>query len=182
MWTPTLTHFAPPEGALSRLGSGPAPADTLRRALAAALALALAGTVAAAPSAVEAFDGATWTALQSSVAKPTAVVFTATYCAVCPAVVQAIERERRVRRIDATLIAVVIDAVPGERALLRDPHYRAVDRLYAFAAPAPQVQHAVNPRWRGTTPSVMLLAPGARPLWSTGAPSAAALQAWAGIH
>lgn len=152
-------------------------AELVNAASAAALTL---GAVAAsaAPGAVEPFDAATWQALRKDVARPTAVVFTATWCAVCPQVVADLQRELRANKPDAQLLAVVIDAEPADAALLRSPHYRGVDRLYAFAAPAAQVQHAVNPRWRGVTPLVALLSPGAAPLWSTGAPSADSLQTW----
>jgi hypothetical protein len=161
--------------------------DALRRALAllslsvaaASMPIPVATAAGAAPVAVEPFDGATWQALQAGMTKPAAVVFTATYCAVCPAALETMRRELRARRPDATLIAVVIDAAPGDPALARHAHYRAADRVYAFAAPAAQVQHAVNPRWRGITPSVALLAPGARLAWSTGVPPVDALQAWA---
>jgi hypothetical protein len=162
--------------------SKPCSPERRRHALAAALLAATTvawGRPPAAPATVEPFDAATWQALSARAERLTAIVFTATYCANCPEAVALLARTVRERGLDAQVLAVVIDGTPGDRALAAHQHYRGADRLYAFSAPAQQVQHAVNPRWRGITPSVVLIRPGAAPRWITGLPDADALARWA---
>ena len=150
------------------------------RSLAAALA-ALSLVCQAAPGKVESFDAQTWPALQSSMTQPTVVVFTTTDCAYCPGVLKQLSDEIRKRKLDATLVAVVMDVAPGEddAGLLNDPHHRGVDRLLAFSGQAAALRHGVNPAWRGVTPYVAFLAKGVPPRWVTGPPTAQALEAWA---
>lgn len=144
----------------------------------------LAGTTAhvaaAAPGAVEAFDAATWQSLQATLERPAVVVFTATYCANCPAVIDGLVRDVRRHKLAAEVMAVVIDVAPGDNdaALRRNSHYRQADRLFAFAGQAAAVRHAVDPRWRGVTPYVVFLAPNAPAMAVTGAPSRADLDTW----
>lgn len=151
------------------------------RALCATLLLACAGAQAA-PTAVETLDAPGWKTLQSAAARPTVVVFTATYCAYCPAVIDQMAREIRQRRLDASLVAVVIDAAPGEAdgALLADKHYRGADRLLAFSGSPQALRYAVNPQWPGSvTPYVAFLGPrSAPPAWVVGAPKAADVESW----
>ena len=135
----------------------------------------------AAPRTVEVFDRPAWPALQAGLTAPAIVVFTATYCAHCPAVIAQLARDKRRLQPSAQLIAVVIDAVPGEddARLLRDPHHHPVDRLFAFQGQAAALRHAVDPSWRGITPYVAFLHPGEAPRWVTGPPSVQDLAAWA---
>lgn len=172
--------------------SNPCLRERLRRALCALVAsvavicaaLPLAAQVQAAPASVERFTPATWRHWQATLKRPAAVVFTTTDCAYCPAVVAALRRqlaEGRLRTSGAELAAVVMDVAPGDddAALLADAHYRPADRLLAFDGPAAALRHAVEPRWRGVTPAVALLAPGLAPRWIVGAPSGAQLEDWA---
>jgi hypothetical protein len=135
----------------------------------------------AAPRTVEVFDRPAWPALQAGLNAPAIVVFTATYCAHCPAVIAQLARDKRRLQPSAQLIAVVIDAAPGDddARLLRDPHHHPVDRLFAFQGQAAALRHAVDPSWRGITPYVAFLHPGEAPRWVTGPPSAQDLAAWA---
>ena len=153
------------------------------RSLAAGLAAAFAmGAAAAAPRGVEPFGPKTWAALQSALQRPTAVVFTTTDCTHCPAAIARIADAIAPLGPRAGLAAVVMDLAPGEAdaALLANPHYARADRLLAFAAAAPALRFEVSPRWRGVTPFVALLVPGRAPLFVTGAPSPAQLDAWLG--
>jgi hypothetical protein len=138
-------------------------------------------TALAAPSRVEAFDTAAWAKLHDSAASPAVVVFTTTDCAYCPAVIDSLAREIRRRQLDASLVAVVMDAAPGEAdaALLADADYRPADRLFAFAGPERTLRHAVNPQWRGITPYVGFVAPSGEVRWVLGTPSAGEVQGWA---
>ncbi len=155
---------------------------SLRNAGISALAgLALSMAVAA-PRAVEPFTAATWTGLRGA-AQPMAVVFTSTDCVHCPAVLERLaQRFRGMRPPAPLLVAVVVDAAPGEvdTELLARAHHRVADRLFAFAGPALALRFSVNPDWRGVTPYLALLQPGRAPQWITGPPSEADLEAWAG--
>ena len=145
-------------------------------------ASALVASVAAAtPQAVERFDARTWTGLQTTVGQPTAVVFTTTDCAYCPAVMDRLARDIRQGRLKARLVAVVMDAAPGEsdRALMLDAHYRLADRLFAFDGDERALRYSVNPGWRGVTPYVAFLRPHSPPMWVTGSPSDAEIASWA---
>lgn len=135
----------------------------------------------AAPRTVEVFDRPAWGALQAGLTAPAIVVFTASYCAHCPAVMAQLAQDKRRLLPSAQLIAVVMDAVPGDddAKLLRDPHHRPLDRLFAFQGQAPALRHAVDPSWRGVTPYVAFLHPGEPPRWVTGPPKAQDLAAWA---
>ena len=151
------------------------------RSLVPLLALGLCTAAAAAPRSVEAFDAAGWAALRDDPRHPAIVVFTSTDCAHCPAVIESLSRDRRLRRSGGRLVAVVMDVAPGESdaLLLRSPHYRRADRLLAFSGQAPALRHAVNPAWRGVTPYLALLRPGEAPTWVTGPPAPEDLDAWA---
>lgn len=149
------------------------------QALCVALLLACVG-VQAAPAAVEAFDAPAWKRLRGTATKPTVVVFTATYCAYCPDLIEQMAREIRQRRPDTSLVAVVTDTAPGEadRALLADRHYRDADRLLAFSG-SPALRYAANPqRLGGLALYVAFLGSHAGPMWVAGKPSAADVERW----
>ena len=156
----------------------PEAAPGWRQCVAALTLLAAVGTAGAAPRTVEAFDQSTWAALQADKALPSVVVFTTTDCAHCPAVIEQLASELRQRRTGATLVAVVMDQAPGEddAALLADAHYQAAGRVLAFAAPAAELRHQVQPRWRGVTPFVAFINPPAPTLTVAGPPPAEMLQ------
>lgn len=140
-----------------------------------------AASVSAAPRAVEAFGVGAWSALQASVKQPTVVVFTATWCATCPQVLEGLVAELSQRKIKASIVAVVMDVAPGEKdkSLIRNAHYKRVDRLFAFDGQAPAIRDRVDPKWRGAAPYVVLLAPNAPPRMSTGMPTDTDISAWA---
>lgn len=147
----------------------------------AGLWLVLGGSAWAAPRTVEAFGPETWKPLRSQIKQPTAVVFTATWCATCPAVMEGLAAQIRQRKLEAPLWVVVIDVAPGEddAALLRHEHYGRADRLFAFDGREVVLRDRVDPNWRGGVPYVALLAPGAAPRMSLGLPAEAELSAWA---
>jgi thiol-disulfide isomerase/thioredoxin len=144
------------------------------------LALALAAPAKASPARVEPFDGRTWRALQAGLRTPTLVVFSATWCPNCPAVIEDLAQEVREHGFKAQLLAVVIDVAPGEQdaGLMGHSYYRLMDRLLAFSGQAPALRHSVDPTWRGATPFVALLSPGQAPRLVTGAPGEEDLRAW----
>jgi hypothetical protein len=147
------------------------------------LLLATAATIAlAAPPRVEAFDKPAWESLKAGVRKPTVVLFTATYCAVCPAVFDQVSRVIASKHLNLDLVGVVIDRSPGEddAGLLVNTHLRQTSRLFAFDGNPQALRYAVDANWRGVTPFVAVLAPGQAPKLLVGAPTDQALLGWAG--
>lgn len=146
------------------------------------LAALIAGASAhAGPKQVEAFDAPAWQALQSA-GKPAVLVFSTTDCAHCPAVFKQLGQQIRQRQLKAPLVAVVMDVAPGEDdagLLASQAHHGPADRLMAFAGQAQALRHAVDPAWRGVTPYVVFLAPGAPPVKVLGQPKSEVVQAWA---
>ncbi len=145
------------------------------------LSLSLLGgalTASAAPQQLEVFNAAAWGQLQAGLKTPAIVVFSSTDCVHCPAVLKDLAAQRQ--EMKTQLIAVVMDQEPGsdDAALLTNPHYRMADRLLAFDGQGQVLRYAVNPQWRGMTPYVALLRPGAAPQFVMGPPSPADLQAW----
>lgn len=161
-------------------------ARTLRgAALALPLLLAAATAAHAAPAAVEPFDADTWRSLQREARdsrRPVLVAFSATWCAVCPGVIERLGEDARRTRAGVPLVVVLTDVAPGESdtRLLGAAHYRRADRLMAFDAPAAAVRHAVDPTWRGTVPFVAWLVPGQAPQLVQGEPPAGQLARWLG--
>jgi thiol-disulfide isomerase/thioredoxin len=155
--------------------------DELRRAKQAVLAIASCTIVAAAASApppqVEPFDADTWTKLQKDLPRPAAVVFTATYCTNCPAVLAQLEGELKKRGATGEIVAVVIDEADAA-TLAENPHYAHATRLFVFDGNEAQLRYRVDPRWRGVTPYVALLSPDATTRFVAGPPKEQDLQQW----
>lgn len=160
-----------------------------RRLLAALLLSALAlGPAAAAPASVEPFDAQTWSALRQQVErsrKPALLVFSASWCAVCPGVVKQLAGDKRRQRAEAPLLLVMSDLSPEElgQHAGHGAHHQAhaqADRLFAFDGEEARIRHSVDPRWRGVVPHVVWLAPGREPEFVSGAPDAATLARWWG--
>jgi thiol-disulfide isomerase/thioredoxin len=149
-------------------------------ALACGLVAVLSEGAMAAPRAVEAFDAGTWRSLQASLKQPAVVVFSATWCPNCPAVIEDLAHDIRERKLKASLVAVVMDVAPGEgdARLMQHAHYRLADRLFAFSGQAPPIRYKVDPRWLGITPYVVFLTPRAPARVVTGPPSDDDVQAW----
>lgn len=117
-----------------------------------------------------------WRALQHQVSGPTVVLFSATYCSTCPRAVEALERFRQAKALPIQLITVVMDA---DEAALPSPdgHGRGHpgDRTLRPGPSAQALQFAVDPRWRGETPRLVLLKPGGGRRDLLGLPSPAQL-------
>lgn len=131
----------------------------------------------ASPSIVESFDAKTWTRLRQELPRPAAVVFTATHCANCPAVIARLTQSLQDRGLAQHVIAVVIDAAQ-EQALLSSRHYESASRLFAFSDTEAKLRYAVDPRWRGETPYIALLSARDDIVFVTGTPSDAQIEAW----
>ncbi|AMN45932.1 hypothetical protein ACG33_02155 [Steroidobacter denitrificans] len=134
---------------------------------------------AAAPSSVERFDAAAWEDLQQELSRPSAVVFTATYCASCPAVLAKLSGALRERGIEGDVVAVVIDDAEASE-LLKNRHYRHASRLFLFEGNEASLRYRVDSRWRGVTPYVALLTANGETVFTAGTPSDAQIAAWIG--
>jgi hypothetical protein len=141
-------------------------------------ACVLATNTLAGPAAVESFDAAAWARLQAELPRPSAVVFTATYCASCPAVLATLSHALEKGRLQGDVVAVVIDEA-AERELLESDHYAHASRLFLFAGNEAKLRYQIDPRWRGVTPYVALLSSGGKTTFAAGPPSAAHIEAWA---
>lgn len=145
----------------------------------AALVVALLATasVTAAPPTVEAFDAATWDKLQKTSPRPSAIVFTATYCANCPAVLTQLSDALKNQGVKGDIVAVVIDEADTQE-LLKSHHYLAATHLYLFSGNEAALRYKVEPRWRGVTPFVALLGADGQTRFATGAPSDTQIATW----
>lgn len=133
---------------------------------------------AATVPAIEPFGPKTLNTWRSTVQRPTWVVFTATWCGVCPSVVADLTRTARQHPAQPRVWAVVINRAPGEddASLLNEPHLRTADQVWAFDGVAQRIRHSVNPQWRGEVPYVGLMNPGGSVRWYTGMPPPRDLQ------
>ena len=118
-----------------------------------------------------------WPALMRSLPRPAIVVFSASWCGNCPAIVTALAEHTRAASPRAQLVVVMIDGEP--------PAHHAglpgADRLLRLRGDEAALRHAVNPRWRGLVPHVALLgADRGPPAFVDGMPSAEQLARWAG--
>lgn len=129
------------------------------------------------PHQVEPFDTATMAAWRSTVTRPTWVVFTATWCAVCPAVIAEMNQVARQHPRRPRVWAVVIDVAPGEddARLLSHDYLRLSDRLLAFDGIPTAIRYTVDPAWRGSVPHVALMDKGSAPRLFSGKPPMADL-------
>ncbi len=135
--------------------------------------------LAAPPQNVELFTTATWSQLQADLPKPSAVVFTATYCATCPAVLAKLSKALAAHDVEGDVIAVVIDeAEPSE--LIASGHYSQASRVFLFAGNEAALRYQIDPRWRGETPYIALLPAGGKPIFAAGSPSEEKIASWLG--
>jgi thiol-disulfide isomerase/thioredoxin len=132
---------------------------------------------AGAPTKVERFDAKTWAQLQKDLPRPSVVVFTATYCSNCPALIDRIAEKLAKQGLKKNIIAVVVDEA-APRELLASHHYKVVSKLFAFEGNEATLRYAVDPRWRGVTPYVALLSAPNKVMFVAGTPSDAQFEAW----
>jgi thiol-disulfide isomerase/thioredoxin len=81
---------------------------------------------------------------------PSMIVFSASYCAHCPAVVRSLAKQ--------------------SRRMAKPPRLIVVSEM--------AIRHAVNPTWRGLTPFVVLVGKDGRASYFNGQPPGPDLQAW----
>jgi len=132
---------------------------------------------AAAPTKVERFDAKTWAQLQKDLPRPSVVVFTATYCSNCPALIDRIAQKLAKQGMKQEIVAVVIDETTPKE-LLASHHYNAVSKLLVFDGNETTLRYVVDPRWRGVTPYVALLSAPDKVVFIAGTPSDAQFEAW----
>ena len=132
---------------------------------------------AAEPVGVDGFDAEVWRAWRDRDGGSRVVLFSTTFCAHCPALVEALADRLAREGLRAELHVVIMDREP-------DPRHRALYRraggLHVFDDNPARIRHAIEPSWRGGTPFVALLAGDASaPSLSLGAPAESAWVAWA---
>jgi thiol-disulfide isomerase/thioredoxin len=141
------------------------------------LAFCVFAAAAAAAPRVERFDAAAWESLQKELSRPSAVVFTASYCASCPAVLAKLSGALRERGIEGDVVAVVIDEAEAPE-LLKSRHYRHASRLFLFEGNEASLRYQVDSRWRGVTPYIALLTADGETMFVAGTPSDAQVATW----
>jgi hypothetical protein len=149
----------------------------LRSAFALCAFVCIVADVVASPETVERFDASTWARMQKQLPRPAAVVFTATWCANCPAIIERLAQALRKRRLAPQVIAVVIDEANSEK-LLSSPHYASALRLFAFDGDETRLRYGVDARWRGVTPYTALLGREDKVIFVAGTPSDEEIEAW----
>jgi thiol-disulfide isomerase/thioredoxin len=133
--------------------------------------------VVAAPTKVERFDAKTWAQLQKDLPRPSVVIFTATYCSNCPALIDRIAKTLAKQGLKQYIVAVVVDETTPKE-LLASHHYKSVSKLFAFDGNEATLRYGVDPRWRGVTPYVALLSAPDKVVFVAGTPSEAQFEAW----
>jgi hypothetical protein len=133
--------------------------------------------IQAAPREVERFDAKTWARLQQELPRPAVVVFTATYCSNCPALIAKLAKRMSARGLKQPVVAVVIDEATPEE-LLTNEHYRSVGRLFSFDGDEAKLRYIVDPRWRGLTPYVALIDHRGAVTFVAGTPSDSQFDKW----
>jgi len=108
--------------------------------------------------------------------RPSIVVFSASYCANCPAVVRSLSKSRRRAALPPQLMVVMSDELPDQAT--RKQAYQDVDRLAVFQGNELAIRYAVNPAWRGLTPFVVLIGRDGEVSYFNGEPPARDLQAF----
>ncbi len=98
-----------------------------------------------------------WQRLLENTPRPAAVVFTATDCTHCPAVITSLAAQKST--LNFHLATVVMDAEPLSDApeSKKANHYALADAVHPYSGKTHALQYAVNPKWRGVTPYVALL-------------------------
>ncbi len=124
-----------------------------RLSIFASLLALMAGSVFAAPAAVEPFDKSSWPALTAARGAAAIVVFTSVSCTHCPGAIARLAAKRTALNPRVKLVVVSMDS-DDDAALLRDPHYAPADRLLSFRGHSQALQYSVHPGWRGMTPYV----------------------------
>ncbi len=104
------------------------------------------------------------------------IVFSASYCAHCPAVVRSLTKQSRRMAKPPRLIVVMADELPSPAD--KKSIYNDVDHLMVFEGNEMAIRHAVNPTWRGLTPFVVLVGKDGRVSFFNGQPPGSDLQAW----
>ncbi|MBU6284810.1 MAG: hypothetical protein EBV16_06890 [Betaproteobacteria bacterium] len=104
------------------------------------------------------------------------LVFSARYCAHCPAVVRSLAKQRGQLPNPPQLVVVMIDELPT--ATEKKSSYSDVDRLMVFQGNEMAIRFSVNPSWRGLTPFVTLINKAGEVTYFNGEPPARALRAW----
>ena len=136
-----------------------------------------AAAVQAAPQKIEAFDAQSWQRLQSTLPRPSVVVFSSTDCTHCPVTIASIAEQLKQRKTQLPLIVVVMDG-DEQPGLLQDAHYRQASRLFVFKGQSAALQYTINPKWRGITPYVALLPQAGDVRLVLGQPSAQDIDGW----
>lgn len=102
------------------------------------------------------FDGKSWLAITATGPRPSAYLFTTSYCSTCPEAFSVIHAAAIKSNKKVELAAVMMD-VDGDKARRHAIHFHGVSKLYAFNGYETAIRYAVDPQWQNITPYVVLI-------------------------
>lgn len=126
---------------------------------------------------VQPFDESSWAQLLQHGPRPSAYLFTTSYCSTCPEAFAVLHQAVQGSRRKVDLAAVMMD-VEGVQALRHARHFKGLTRLYAFTGFEPAIRESVDPGWPNVTPYVVLVDRQGQVQKTLGAPSTALLKRW----
>jgi len=127
--------------------------------------------------AVKPFTERTWDTLLKAGPRPSAYMFTTTYCSACPAVFQEILDATKKSKATPELIVVLMDA-EGSSALRHALHFKGMTQLFSFDGYEPAIRATIDPAWRNITPYVVLVDRNGMVQRGVGSPTAQAFRQW----
>jgi hypothetical protein len=123
------------------------------------------------------FDEKTWAQLLTQGPRPSAYLFTTSYCSTCPAAFAVLHDAVKNRSNPPPLNAVMMD-VSGPQALRHASHLKGLSRMYAFDGFEPAIRQAIDPNWPNVTPYVLLVDSQGQTQRVIGPPSTEMLSRW----
>jgi hypothetical protein len=126
-------------------------------------------------------DETTWAHALQHGPRPSAYLFTTSYCSTCPAAFAVLHKAVQLRKDQPErpieLNAVMMD-VSGPMALRHATHFKGMTKMYAFDGFEPAIRQAVDSAWPNVTPYVVLVDAKGQTQKVIGPPPPAMLQRW----
>jgi hypothetical protein len=132
---------------------------------------------ASTPRTVLPFDEKTWAHALQHGPRPSAYLFTTSYCSTCPAAFAVLHKAMQKRKDKPELNAVMMD-VAGPQALRHASHFKGMTQMYAFDGFEPAIRQAVDPAWPNVTPYVVLVDAKGQTQRVIGPPTPVMLKRW----
>lgn len=102
------------------------------------------------------FNETTWSRLLSETNKPSAYLFTTSYCSTCPDAFDLLKKTVKNSGKKIDLYVVMMD-VDGEMAIKHARYFSGISKLYAFDGFEPSIRQSIDPQWPNVTPYIVLI-------------------------